>query len=144
MFLSLVRIAGKSMILVLIIFCLSSCVGTETGESMDWLLTKGRYPAKIEIKNNDKDLVMTNGLIERSFRLLPNAATVGFVNRMTGESILRGIKPEAVLGLDGQTYNVGGLIGQVEYAYLLPKWLDSMTSEDDVWQSAVWTALPAL
>jgi hypothetical protein len=98
------------------------------GESGDWLLSRGQYPAEIEMKHSDKDLVMTNGLIERSFRFTPNAATVGFANLMTGESILRGIKPEAVLEIDGQKYNVGGLIGQVEYAYLLPEWLDSMST----------------
>jgi len=105
-------------------------------ESTDWLLSKGMYSASIQFKNNDKDLVMTNGLIERSFRLSPNAATVGFDNLMTGESILRGIKPEAVLKLDGQTYNVGGLIGQIEYAYLLPEWLDSMSTEEGAFQFA--------
>ena len=130
MFLKLVRMAGKSMILVLVIFCLSSCVRTEMGEPEDWLLSKGRYPAEIEIQNNAKDLVMKNGLIERSFRLSPNAATVGYSNLMTGESILRGIKPEAALKIDGQTHNVGGLVGQVEYAYLLPEWVDSLTSEE--------------
>ncbi len=104
------------------------------GKIEDWLLSRGQYPAEIETKNNDKDLVMTNGLIERSFRLSPNAATVGFANLMTGESILRGIKPEAVLKIDGQTYDVGGLIGQVEYAYLLPEWLDTMSAEQGAFQ----------
>jgi hypothetical protein len=122
------------MIFILFVFCLSSCVQTRTGGSQDWLLTKGKYSAEIEIENNAKDLVMKNGLIERSFRLLPNAATTGFANLMTGESILRGIKPEAVLKIDGQTHNVGGLIGQVEYAYLLPEWLDSMTAEERAFQ----------
>jgi hypothetical protein len=103
-------------------------------EPEDWLLSRGRYPAAIEMRNNDKDLVMTNGLIQRSFRLSPNAATVGFANLMTGESILRGIKPEAVLEIDGQAHHVGGLIGQVEYAYLLPEWLDSMTTEERAFQ----------
>ena len=130
----LIRISRTSIIFVLFVFCLSTCVQKEIGVPKDWLLKTGKYSAGIEIKDNDKDLVMTNGLIERTFRLLPNAATVGFVNLMTGESILRGIKPEAVLKLDGQTYNVGGLIGQVEYAYLLPEWLDSMSAEEQAFQ----------
>jgi hypothetical protein len=134
MFFYLVRLSGITVILVIVIFCLSSCARKEMEESEDWLLSKGRYPAEIEIRNDGKDIVMTNGLIERSFRLSPNAATVGFMNLMTGESILRGVKPEAILDINGQTYNVGGLIGQEEYAYLLPEWLDSFTSEERAFQ----------
>lgn len=122
------------MILILILFGLSSsCAQTKWEESEDWLLERGGYAARIEL-NDSKDVVMTNGLIERSFRLVPNAATVDFANLMTGESILRGIKPEAVLKINGQTFNVGGLIGQVEYAYLLPEWLDSMKAESRAFQ----------
>ena len=124
------------MILALVMLCLSSCVRIKMREPSDWFLSKGKYSAEIEIENDNKNLVMTNGLIERTFRLLPNAATVGFANLMIGESILRGIKPEAVLKIDGQIYNVGGLIGQVEYAYLLPEWLDSMTTEEQAFQFA--------
>jgi hypothetical protein len=42
-------------------------------------------------------VALTNGLVERRFRLSPNAATVGFENLMTGESLLRGVKPEAAV-----------------------------------------------
>lgn len=103
-------------------------------EPPDWLLSHEKFTAEISRLNDDKELVLGNGLIERSFTLFPNAATVGFSNLMTRESILRGVKPEAVLRIDGQTYNVGGLVGQVEYAYLLPEWLDSMTTEEKAFQ----------
>ncbi len=134
MFLNLTRLAGKTVISMILILCLLSCERKEMEESEDWLLSKGRYSAEIEIQNVDKDLVMTNGLIERSLTISPNAATVGFMNLMTGESILRGIKPEAVIKIDGQTHDVGGLIGQEEYAYLLPEWLDSMTTDKQAFQ----------
>ena len=131
---NLAQLPKTFVILALVASCLSSCVQKKKRESADWLLSRGKYSAEIEIKDNNKDLVMTNGLIERTFKLSPNAATVGFTNLMTGESILRGIKPESVLRLDGQTYHVGGLIGQVEYAYLLPEWLDSMSTEEGAFQ----------
>jgi hypothetical protein len=131
---NLIRIARTSPILALIVFFLATCVRKEMGVPEDWLLSRGKYSAEIEIKDNNRDLVITNGLIERTFRLSPNAATVGFNNLMTGESILRGIKPEAVLKIDGQTFNVGGLVGQVEYAYLFPEWLDSMSAEEQACQ----------
>ncbi len=127
------RIVRVPIILALAMSTFIMCAQTKSRESEDWLLTRGLYSAQIELKNK-KELVMTNGLIERSFRLYPNAATVGFANLKTGESILRGIKPEAVLKINGQTLNVGGLIGQVEYAYLLPEWLDSLKAEDHAFQ----------
>lgn len=128
------RISRLSIVCIVLAFCLFSCLKRSVGESEDWLLSRGGYPAEIEWRNNERDLVMTNGLIERSFRLSPNAATAGFANLMTGESLLRGIKPEAVVEIDGKTFNVGGLIGQVEYAYLLPEWLESMTAEEKAFQ----------
>ena len=69
---------------------------------------------------------MTNGLIRRVWRLDPDAATVAFDNLMTGESLIRGVKPEAELVLDGQRYEVGGLVGQEEWAYFRTEWLDRM------------------
>lgn len=130
----MIRISRTYLILTVIGLCLSMCAQTRRKGSDDWLLSRGYFAAKIELKNDNKDLVMSNGLIERSLRLYPNAATVGFMNLVTGQFILRGVKPEAVLEIDGQKVNVGGLIGQVEYAYLLPQWLDSMTSEEEAFQ----------
>ncbi len=69
---------------------------------------------------------MANGLIRRVWRLEPAAATVAFDDLMTGASLVRGVKPEAELELDGQRYEIGGLIGQEERAYLRTEWLDRM------------------
>jgi hypothetical protein len=73
---------------------------------------------------------MTNGLIRRTWRLRPNAATVGFDNLMTGASILRAVKPEAYVKLDWQAETpVGGLLGQPDCADLQPEWLEQMTAD---------------
>ena len=80
-------------------------------------------------RSGPKEVTMTNGLISRRFRLLPDAATVGFDNLMTGSAILRGVKPEAILELDGVKYALGGLVGQVEYAYLRPEWIDALKAD---------------
>jgi hypothetical protein len=73
--------------------------------------------------------VLANGLIARTFRLAPNAATVGLDNLVTGEAILRGVKPEAIVELDGQRYAVGGLIGQPNYAFLRPEWIEELRGD---------------
>jgi len=97
----------------------------------DWLVTQIKQPVKIEKRLDGREIVLSNGLISRTFRLTPNAATVAYDNLMKGESIIRGVKPEAIVELDGQKYEVGGLQGQVEYAYLLPEWIDSLSSNPD-------------
>ncbi len=67
-----------------------------------------------------------NGLVRRVFKLSPDAATVAFDNLMTGESILRSVRPEAQVELDGKKFDVGGLIGQPVQNYLDPAWLAQM------------------
>ncbi len=43
---------------------------------------------------------------------------------MTGESMLRAVKPEAKVEIDGMKFDVGGLVGQPDHAYLLDEWLE--------------------
>ncbi len=102
--------------------------------SEDWLLVKGRFKAQAYRTNTPGEFVLSNGLVRRVFRTAPNAATVAFDNLMTGQSMLRGVKPEAKLTIDKQEYAVGGLLGQPDYAYLLPEWLDKMTSDPAAFQ----------
>ncbi|WP_136464811.1 hypothetical protein [Flagellimonas onchidii] len=93
----------------------------------DWLVDGSSYKAKVE-QTAGNELEITNGLIKRVFRIAPNAATIRFDNLVTGESLLRGVKPEAVVKIDGINYEVGGLKGQPNYAFLKPEWLDDMTA----------------
>lgn len=94
----------------------------------DWLLYE--LPAKAEAieRPEANELVLTNGLISRTFRLAPDFATVDFQNHMTGATIVRGVKPEAEVTLNGKPVEVGGLKGQRDYAYLDPAWLDELTA----------------
>ncbi|MCK4872997.1 MAG: hypothetical protein KAS72_09750 [Phycisphaerales bacterium] len=72
---------------------------------------------------------MSNGLIRRTFRLAPNAATIGLDHLTTGQALLRGVKPEAIIEIDGERYEVGGLKGQPNYAYLDPTWVPRLRSD---------------
>jgi hypothetical protein len=96
--------------------------------AVDWLVTPVKRRAGAYRGTSDREIVLDNGLIRRTFRLAPNGATVGFDNLMTGASVIRGVKPEADVSLDGQEFNVGGLTGQPEYGYLLPEWIDGLKS----------------
>ncbi|MHA1731106.1 MAG: alpha-galactosidase [Promethearchaeota archaeon] len=96
---------------------------------VDWLVVDPGRPTGVFRGNDETEIVLSNGLIRRVFRVRPNGCTVAFDNLVTGEPVIRGVKPEAVVELDGNRYNVGGLVGQVEYAYLRPEWVDSFTAE---------------
>ncbi len=92
----------------------------------DWLVTPPKERTAIKRSADGREVTMANGLIRRVWRLSPDAATVAFDDLMTGASLIRGVKPEAELELDGQHYEVGGLMGQEEWAYLKTKWIDGM------------------
>ncbi|WP_349528383.1 NPCBM/NEW2 domain-containing protein [Reichenbachiella sp. MALMAid0571] len=98
------------------------------GVGEDWLVKNVDLPSSVLQGENDKEIILSNGLVSRTFRLTPNCATVDFKNLTTGESLIRGVRPEATLTFNEQEYSIGGLDGQVEYAYLKKEWLDQMWS----------------
>lgn len=100
-----------------------------TTKRTDCLIDNAPYKAGIYRTHDPREFVLDNGLVRRTFRTAPNGATVALENLMTGQSLLRGVKPEAVVTIDGRKLNVGGLDGQPNYAYLLPEWLDGMTAD---------------
>ncbi|MCC7261108.1 MAG: alpha-galactosidase [Candidatus Latescibacteria bacterium] len=104
------------------------------GPRPDWLLDPTPYKAGLHQGGQPHELVLGNGLLSRTFRLHPNAATVAFDNLMTGASLLRGVKPEARVELDGVAFAIGGLLGQEEYAYLRREWLDQLTADPAAFQ----------
>lgn len=96
----------------------------ESIQLADWLVTPVKEPAAVYQTNNGKDLVLYNGLVKRVFRLLPNVVCTDYTNLVSGQQLLRAVKAEARLTINGSSYNVGGLYGQRENAYLLPEWAD--------------------
>ena len=94
----------------------------------DWLIDASSYSAAVYRGQEENEITLSNGLIRRTLRIAPNAATVALDDLRTNESLLRGVKPEALLTINGTEYEVGGLKGQPNYAYLLPEWIDGLTS----------------
>jgi hypothetical protein len=125
-------------------------------QTVDWLLQPVAIKAAIYTSPDKKDIILYNGLVKRSFRLWPNLACTEYRNMANGQQLLRAVKPEAVVTLDGKDYSIGGLHGQKENAYLLPEWIDGFTrSENDFqfreyevsdlkpyinWKPATWAA----
>ncbi|MEP7266290.1 MAG: alpha-galactosidase [Saprospiraceae bacterium] len=96
--------------------------------AQDWLVNP--VPYTLSVTEHGKDLVVNNGLFRRSFRLKPNMACFDFINLSTQQQLIRSAKPEARVIINGKNYNVGGLYGQSENAYLIPEWIDSFQANN--------------
>lgn len=89
----------------------------------DWLVKPINTKANVFQREKEGDLVLYNGLVRRSFKMSPNFACYDFQNMATGQQLIRAIRPEAKLIIDGKEYNVGGVVGQQEQAYLQQEWM---------------------
>ncbi len=94
----------------------------------DWLLDPSPFEAAVHRTNHSQEITLENGLVRRTFRLAPNGATVGLDNLAADQATLRAVKPEALVTINGRQYEVGGLKGQPNHAYLAPEWLEKMTA----------------
>ncbi|MGZ3753650.1 MAG: alpha-galactosidase [Mucilaginibacter sp.] len=97
----------------------------------DWLIKPVNVKAGIFYSANQRDIILYNGLVKRIFRIKPNVTCIDYQNMSSGQQLLRDIQPEAQLTINGKTYNVGGLDGQKEKAYLKPEWLDTFRAGDN-------------
>ncbi|MCL5744128.1 MAG: alpha-galactosidase, partial [Acidobacteria bacterium] len=102
----------------------------------DWLVAKTAVATAVHRGPHPNDIELSNGLIRRQWRLAPNAATVAFDNLTNRQALIRAVKPEAVIEIDGCKYAVGGLQGQPEHGYLRREWLDQMTADPAAFQFA--------
>ena len=97
----------------------------------DWLIDGNSFIAKAQPTPDGQELELANGLVRRVIRLQPGSATVAFDNLMTSASLLRSVRPEAIVELNGRRFNVGGLSGQPIHNYLDPRWLERMRPDPD-------------
>jgi len=122
----------------------------------DWLVKPAVAKARIDLSPGGQDIVLSNGLVRRVFRLKPDLACIEYKNLTNDQQLLRAVKPEARVVLNGVAYHVGGLYGQRENAYLLPQWIDQLKMSDSAfhyidhkiakiepyltWKTAMWAA----
>ncbi|HEY4324811.1 MAG TPA: alpha-galactosidase [Mucilaginibacter sp.] len=104
----------------------------EHAPAQDWLVSNVQQ--KAGVYRDEKNIIISNGLVKRTFRVQQNTACIDYSNMSSGQQLLRAVKPEAELVVDGKRYNVGGLYGQKENAYLLPEWVDGFKSNDNDFQ----------
>ena len=121
--------ATSALSVLLLSLVLAVPLSSRGSPSADWLINPDPFTARITRSADGKELELSNGLIRRVLRLQPNAATVGFDNLMTGCSLLRSVRAEAQVQLNGKKIDVGGLAGQPIHNYIDPGWLDSLKSD---------------
>ncbi|MFN7733883.1 MAG: hypothetical protein ACK5OB_18440 [Pirellula sp.] len=123
-------------IVVLLVFggLLTGGTLVNAGDTQDWLIDPKPFVAKCVQSPHGDRLYLRNGLVERTIALQPNAATVGLKSLSSGQSILRSVTPEARVQVDGVTWNVGGLIGVTNRAFLLPSDLERLRSDPEALQ----------
>ncbi len=100
-------------------------VGDQVSSSEDWLINPDPFVADL-YQDSDSNLVFSNGLISRIFAIRPDLATIGFENLTTEESIIRSVRSEASVTINGVQIEVGGLYGQPIHNYILSEWIDKM------------------
>ena len=88
----------------------------------DWLIDPSPYRARVHVRSDRPEVILENGLLKRVIRIEPNAATVSLENQVSGESLIRGVKPEAVVELNGKRFEVGGLEGNQILSLLSRVW----------------------
>jgi hypothetical protein len=120
------RINCKIYLAQLLLLISVSCTENKNS-SRDWLIDGSSYVSAIK-KTGDR-IIMTNGLISRTFSLSPDGATIGFNNIITGTELLRSVKPEAIITINGSAMKIGGLIGQPVNNYLTDEWISQMKAD---------------
>lgn len=132
-----------SFLFLVMIFILSISQGFSQKESSnqqnDWLINGEKYTSKVIPSADGKDLLITNGLIERQFRITPNFASTGIKNLVSGQNYLRAVRPEAQITVNGQKFNIGGLSGQPIQNYLLREWIEKLTNDEESFQYVKYT-----
>ncbi|MBX3255145.1 MAG: alpha-galactosidase [Chitinophagaceae bacterium] len=140
--------AGFRFIFILIllgIWCAGFAQNTDAyaHQKNDWLVHKKQMPAQLKENKNEKIITITNGMTQRSFYLGENLVCFDYTNLVSGQQLIRSVRPEARITINGTEYNVGGLYGQKEHAYFVTSWLKELKADkrDFVYTSHEWTSL---
>jgi hypothetical protein len=113
----------KASIWIIILIAATGCTRI-TSEKTDWLIDDSSYISAITEENGF--VTVSNGLISRTFTLSPDGATTGFTNLMTGNELIRAVKPEAIVVINGKSHRIGGLTGQRVNNFLLEDWIGDL------------------
>ena len=93
----------------------------------DWLIQSRDFKVKVNHDKASQVLSLENGIARRTFFLgKDSVSTIQVVNESDQRNLVRAVRPEALITLDGKKFVVGGLTGQPNHAFLKPEWLKEM------------------
>lgn len=97
-------------------------------KSTDWLASNDfPKPQLIHDKENNC-ITFTNGIVARSWYIREGAmGCTSLKTKATSEELIRAVRPEAILKINGKEVSVGGLANQPDQAFLDTTWLKEMT-----------------
>ena len=121
---------------------LGACAAPVPDEPLDWLVDDISAVAQVLVAADGASLELTNGLVRRSFSTAPDGATLALDDLMTGASLVRAVRPEARLTVDGVELAVGGLTGQPDAAYLRPDWERELAADPAALHLVDWSEGP--
>ena len=114
--------------------------------SEDWLVAPASWPARLCASPDGRGVVLTNGLVRREVRVVEGAATVALdslgPDGGAASAVLRSVRPEARIVLDGVEHAVGGLLGQRNHAFLTPEVQASLERDPSALQLVGWEQVP--
>ncbi len=113
----------------IVAFC-STKLTAQLVPEKDWLLAPQEFEAKVQVAQNKTAVVLSNGLVRRSFQLQPNLVCYDYTNLSTNQQLIRTIREEARISINGISYKIGGLTPPAEKAYFLPNWLNTLQPTD--------------
>lgn len=96
---------------------------------VDYLIEHVPQPARFYLSEDGRRGWLDNGLVRRGFVLGEGTATVSLEELQGGSSLLRAVRPEARVTVDGRSLPVGGRLGQPNHAFLRPEWLEAMSAD---------------
>lgn len=101
--------------------------GSAIKPATDWLVDNHNFRAAAFSNNGGKEIILFNGLVRRSFYMKDGGlACYDLYNPVSGQQLIRAVRPEARIVVDGKSWNIGGLTGQREQAYLKTEWLNNL------------------
>ena len=99
----------------------------------DWLLNGASFKARARFEADRQGLVLSNGLVSRTWLLTGSGNTISFRNEMDNTELIRAIRPELVLQVNGEVYRVGLDVEQPNHAYIGTEWLAKLDSSSSQW-----------
>lgn len=121
-------------ILISVALCSFYRAEAQTAGRNDWLTNNKQFKSNVVLDRKAEVVTVENGLVRRSFKISPGVACIQYVNLSDGRQFLRAVKPEALITINDKQFQIGGLVGQKEQAYLTNGAIAALSASSDLFR----------